>query len=381
VFANPEQAFGGSTRMLEMIESIYAAAQDATLWPSVIAQISAVVRGESVALYAGFPDARARDLFALANTSIDTWNPFAEYYVSVNPLMQRGEATLSPDVPWSSSAVIEDAEFERTEFYADYYRPNGMYYSLGARLEFKDSPSASLSVQRPKGTGPFGEREHLIFATLMPHLRRSLMLHSRMSELQAEALGFELALDAYDYAVVGFDSSGRIILCNRRAQDLIASGDGVCSHSGRLRSSSRRDDSQLQRLIASALSSCHLEPAAGAIAIPAKNPKDELFVTVFPVTRSLAGRSLPLAALAFISDCRSASSRRFTLKQLYGLTPTEIRVTDLLMQGLDAREIGEKLKITLQTARFQIKRILAKTGARRQSELLRLMLSLPSIPT
>lgn len=113
-------------------------------------------------------------------------------------------------------------------------RPNGMYYSLGARLEFKDSPSASLSVQRAKGMGPFGEREHLIFATLMPHLRRSLMLHSRLSELQAEALGFEIALDADDSAVLGLDRSGRILLCNRHAHDLVAARNGLYSDEGKL---------------------------------------------------------------------------------------------------------------------------------------------------
>jgi DNA-binding CsgD family transcriptional regulator len=35
------------------------------------------------------------------------------------------------------------------------------------------------------------------------------------------------------------------------------------------------------------------------------------------------------------------------------------------------------MRITLATARFQLKRVLAKTGTHRQSELMRLMLSLP----
>jgi DNA-binding CsgD family transcriptional regulator len=38
---------------------------------------------------------------------------------------------------------------------------------------------------------------------------------------------------------------------------------------------------------------------------------------------------------------------------------------------------GRVLGITLETARFHLKRVLTKTGARRQSELMRLMLSLP----
>jgi DNA-binding CsgD family transcriptional regulator len=65
------------------------------------------------------------------------------------------------------------------------------------------------------------------------------------------------------------------------------------------------------------------------------------------------------------------------MRQLYGLTPAEARVANLLLEGLEVREAAERLGITLETARFHLKRVLAKTGTRRQTELLRLMLSLP----
>ena len=47
------------------------------------------------------------------------------------------------------------------------------------------------------------------------------------------------------------------------------------------------------------------------------------------------------------------------------------------MEGREVREAAELLSITLETCRFHLKRILAKTGTSRQTELLRLMLSLP----
>jgi len=65
------------------------------------------------------------------------------------------------------------------------------------------------------------------------------------------------------------------------------------------------------------------------------------------------------------------------MRQLYGLTPTEARLADLLMEGLEVREIAERAGTTLETARVHLKRVLSKTGARRQMELVRLMLSLP----
>jgi DNA-binding CsgD family transcriptional regulator len=52
-------------------------------------------------------------------------------------------------------------------------------------------------------------------------------------------------------------------------------------------------------------------------------------------------------------------------------------LADLLLKGLEVRGIADRLGITIETARFHLKRVLAKTGTRRQTELMRLMLSLP----
>jgi DNA-binding CsgD family transcriptional regulator len=68
------------------------------------------------------------------------------------------------------------------------------------------------------------------------------------------------------------------------------------------------------------------------------------------------------------------------MKMLYGLTPTESRLADLLLEGLDVRGAAQRLGITIETARFHLKRVLAKTDTRRQTELMRLMLSLPGAP-
>ena len=54
-------------------------------------------------------------------------------------------------------------------------------------------------------------------------------------------------------------------------------------------------------------------------------------------------------------------------------------MADLLGTGLEVREVGSRLGMTLETTRFHLKRILAKTGAKRQAELMRLMASMPTL--
>jgi DNA-binding CsgD family transcriptional regulator len=84
------------------------------------------------------------------------------------------------------------------------------------------------------------------------------------------------------------------------------------------------------------------------------------------------------AALVQFSDPFALPrSRRTVLRALYGLTPTESRLADLLLQGLEVREVADRMSTTLETARCHLKRVMAKTGTRRQAELMRLMLTLP----
>jgi len=74
---------------------------------------------------------------------------------------------------------------------------------------------------------------------------------------------------------------------------------------------------------------------------------------------------------------RQISSGSRVVQQIYGLTNREADVALLLMQGESLREVCEKMKIHITTARTLLYRVLAKTGCQRQAELMRLLLSGP----
>ena len=58
------------------------------------------------------------------------------------------------------------------------------------------------------------------------------------------------------------------------------------------------------------------------------------------------------------------------LIQLMGLTPAEARLLAGLAQGRSMQEVADDLGIRMSTARTYMARMLSKTGARRQPELL-----------
>ncbi len=63
------------------------------------------------------------------------------------------------------------------------------------------------------------------------------------------------------------------------------------------------------------------------------------------------------------------------LERFYGLTPTEAKITILLVQGLRVVDVAKELDVSLNTARSHVRQIFAKTGANRQAEVVRMILS------
>lgn len=379
MYENPEQAFGGTAQLLSLIETIYAAVQDPVLWQIVTEKIADAVRGESTTIFARFPE---EQLFSMTRTDAAAWDLYATYYASVNVLMDCCDRVFADGAVRYADRAMPDAVLEKTEFYNDFFKPNDMHYSLGLKIPLGQLPAAYMTCQRPKVNGPFTEQEGPVYTTLLPHLQRALSLHVQLTQLQLTARGLESALDAFDQAVFGIDRLGKVILSNQSALKLALTGDPMRISGSML---CTPDPAQNRRLQASILKAIAAAAAAGAgtsfgtsLLIYRVSGLQPLRMTVTPFMSPLRGTSAQLAALVFVADpSRRPQPRSAALRNLYNLTPTEARVSDSLLQGLELRDLAGRLGMTLETARFHTKRILAKTGVRRQTELMRLMLSLP----
>ena len=381
MFANPEVVFGGTQRLLSLIELIYSAVNQPAHWSLVLEELAEVIDGESTALFAAFPEVA---VLSLARMDPFAWDRFTSYYASVNVFMERSEGVVPDGAVRYSNRVITDNELEQTEFYNDYLSRHDMYYAAGLKVPLGDLPAAFISCQRPKSKGPFEDREGLVFATLLPHLQRALTLYLQFNQMQFSILGLETALDAFEHAVFGLNHVGRVVLSNRRAEALAQAGDFIRLVNGALSSINTDQNSRLQSLLTDAVaagSGIGLS-SGGSMFLDCNSGKPPLRLTVTPLRSSLPGSVVQVAALVFVSDpALRPQSRASIMRAFYALTPIEARVADLLIQGLEVRAVGEALGMTLASARFRVKQVLSKTGTRRQTELMRLMLSLPGQST
>jgi DNA-binding CsgD family transcriptional regulator len=97
----------------------------------------------------------------------------------------------------------------------------------------------------------------------------------------------------------------------------------------------------------------------------------------WPAWQGYPGRRF--ARALFVGDPKLGSGDPFgNLGRLYGLTESEAHLATLLVGDFTIQQAATQLDITENTARTVLKRILAKTGTRRQASLVRLLLSGPA---
>ena len=91
--------------------------------------------------------------------------------------------------------------------------------------------------------------------------------------------------------------------------------------------------------------------------------------------RKRQGQAKPAAFIYVNGDRWSQADRCEQLVDLFGLLPSEARLAWMMAQATSITEAADALGLTIETARNYSKKIYAKTGARGQAELVRIVLT------
>jgi DNA-binding CsgD family transcriptional regulator/PAS domain-containing protein len=370
----------------ELVGRIYDAAVDPDLWPAFLESFSDVFRSRGTLLF--LLDLNDwRTLCTSDNPSfvrhvrfdpeyIDSLN---RYYQSVNVWFDGAEQ-FPEGVPVTSSLLYPDADLPKTEWYNDWLQPQGYFYSLGGCILKQGSITVRLTSLRPQDSGPFSQAELAFYGRLMPHLRRACKLHQKFVEVQSLRNADTEILDRLPIGVVLFDRNGRPVFLNRAAEILAQRADGFrLDPMGRCCAENPGETQRMRKLITDATGGAHRR--GGSMALTRRSSPRPLSVMVSP----LSGDTVALldhtpGAVLFLCDPDSkAESAEGLLTRLYSLSPAEARLAAALTGGDSVNEYAERHGVSPNTVRTQLKQVLAKTGARRQAELVKMILTGPAI--
>lgn len=355
-----------------VIQSVYRAGVDPQRWPMALEAICRHVDAPSAAL--SFTDWQNPNYSISATHGFEpeAMSIYMERFAHIDPLA-RATFALAPRPGFIGlmQDAISPEDLEKTEFYQQF---GARYGYIGGLIcvVYADGPlSAVIGVNRRPGT-LFGQREVDVFRELLPHLRTAMQIHRELLQERQVGRAALATLNHLSSAVFICDEGGEVLHANAAAQRL------------------RHDwvvDGKITRRITAETTRVRDAVAMAAHRLAAGQPRDvatfversdgrRQLVVVAPVQQdTLYTLIQPLVAVMIPGVRRPSIEALDALGTLYGLTATEARLAGALAAGMDLRSAALELHLSYETARTYLKNIFLKTRTRRQTELVRTLLT------
>lgn len=258
--------------------------------------------------------------------------------------------------------VSTQEERETLPVYRGLYARHDLYW--WASVSFLTNKNLwALSFLRSQSKGPFTASDGTRMGRLVPHLCR--LVASRLSTLKTRAEDLVRVLEAAAGPALVVSEDLRIVAIGPRAYELLGVNSSVVSTAAQ---AIFRDATP--SLAARLLQSDGAEPM-----VIHRRDARPLIIDVIPHdignSRSFVGAHSVLV-LKDLQAVGRVGPRR--LRSIFGLTPAEAALSELLVAGQTTHQAADTLGIAHETARNQLKAIFAKTTTNRQADLVSLLL-------
>lgn len=366
-------------QLSSLLAALYAAPMEDTNWQVFLNALCGQIQAQQGLFLATNVKDGAAEILAQGGMA---YNPemqrlYNEYYGQIDPY--RVAFQRNPRVgPIAGEELVAPAEVEKTEFYNDLVVPTGARHAMVLPAVLTRTAAEAISVWRSPRQRPFGESSVKLFELLLPHIQAALKTRRIVELSNIRAGTLQAALDSSTTAILILNAAGRVVHYNQNAERVLRLQDGISMKEGKLRAWDSGAQAELQSLVTSAaiVSGASVSQPGGVIALPRRSGGRSFNAVVLPLR--MPGSLDAAHVLILITDPQAAVSLPESfMKTLYGLTQSEAEIANGLLSGLSVEEVAELRQVTTGTLRMQLKTIFQKTGARRQSELIRLLLCLP----
>ncbi|MDO9466060.1 MAG: helix-turn-helix transcriptional regulator [Thiobacillus sp.] len=363
-------------RMQALIDRVYDAAIDDSAWCGLGDQIARTFGSTSAVLKVQDSKERVHLVDMTPNLMIDPKHQdWAEHW-------HRNDLWVEKSVAFGMSKIVTnrdlvpDVDFERTDFYGDWVRHLDIYHMIGAVFPVAGDTIGILGIHRPDRAGSYENADRHRLAGFLPHLLRAFQLRQKLAKAQLGAAAAFDALERSGSAILVVNGDRSVLFANRIAEQMLRQNQAFCLTQGKL--DVRQPD--LSSRLAGLVQRC-VQTASGAMGSPGgtlairREGRLPLTLTVAPLRPMAAGCGVSQpAALIFIRDPEVLAASAQMSRELFGLTRTEAAVAQALAEGRALNEIAEALGIGMGTVRSHLKQIFAKTGTKKQAQLVALLL-------
>jgi DNA-binding CsgD family transcriptional regulator len=359
----------------DLCDALYEAAFDRNGWSSFLTLLSSHY-GHSLAAAIFYDSLASESNFrAVSDLGADLSSSYDGYYGKINPIVPVSRRMLPLGGARISSDLIPSKEFQGTEFYQGFFRPNNLERTLTVLLKREEHLSIAFSIA--VGPGWF-DRDPAALSRLQllaPHLTRAVQIQNQLSDLGSVGDVTMSVLERMQAALIIIDDKGKVISLSTTAERILSAADGLKLENGNVVAYNAIDDARLQSTIGAALAAQAdlRRPPGDALRISKisgfLSPYEVLVTPAFGKPAAL-GLRRPAAYLFVRDPSQRQDAPIARLRSLYGLSGAESRLFRELLNGHQLDFAADRLGITKGTARTVLKTIFRKTGVNRQSDLI-----------
>jgi DNA-binding CsgD family transcriptional regulator len=298
-----------------------------------------------------------------------------------NILYRRGPAP-HPGMIVRTAEMVPDGIFHRSEMYQEYWKPRDQQDALRVTISVDDAGiNHQLGLVRPKSARLFERSDIDQVRVLMPHLQRAVELRRRLHHVDVLCATALKALDLLRHCVLLLDQNRRLVHVNASGDALLGMADGLGANRGHLVAATPAWTNRLDEALGRAAGLRGMPPRASALRLPRPAAGGVLALLIMPFCQdahwSLSSRPAILVCVTDPNAIAMPPARQ--LAALFGLTGAEAALATDLLAGESVREIADRRRRSVNTVRNQLSHLMAKTEVSRQSELMRLLASLPRL--
>jgi DNA-binding CsgD family transcriptional regulator len=370
-------------KLHRIIEQVYSAALDGSVWPSAVRSLQRHFGCASAGLYIANLRKGSAHLVHVNDIDPTYVQRYIAHFLRDNPWSGAPELQAPGKIrsDWSLDAYYNRAGYYRsTAYFNEWMKPQDFIYTLGTNLSDDGCERTKLYLYRAARTGPFSSSDVECLQCLSGHLTNAVEVASRVAQQATLAKQTLHVLERTDFGVVLLDEDGGLIEANGFAEGLFAAGEGLRLEQGAVVAAHPADAARLARALRDALELRAGQSAVAsprAIALRGAGGRRWLRVHAIPLSAESDDpfcRRRPAVALVLASHTKAVLSVD-ELGRLYGLTPAESRLVQSLLSGANLRQASERTGVKYETARWYLKNIFQKTGVTRQAELVRRILA------
>jgi DNA-binding CsgD family transcriptional regulator len=363
------QAMQTNSRILGVIERLYAAAAGLEPWDEAVGSLTAFFEGGHAALHL-FGNSGALDLSAYAGLDDDDRALFgsaeaAELFAPLAAMFPINRA-ISTFHLWS------EHEYEGSALYNEVIRPANGFYGAGV-IGLVPSGPFHLSICRPRNDYDFDADEVGMLQTLLPHIATAVELSQRLRVASEGYASLVRVLDRLDSGVILANSGGVPVYANTKALSIVAEADGLALNGG-LTAATPEATRQMRVAFAQTASDSASEPVRLALDRPSHRPPLQLaFLPIRRLGAVVPGSGAAAVAIFLTAPGATPSIERQMVADAFSLTRRESEVAVRLAEGQDLATIAGDLGIRVAAARQYLKRVFDKTGVHNRAALVALI--------